>query len=284
MIARKRVFDRVEKAVTGYIDRLRPWAYPAHGTELPPVLVFAQVKSGSVFIQRALRRTLEVEVRHISGAGLSGGWFSYPELSRFAKGNAVSREHMQARAEFPEILAAFNIRRAVIHIRDPRAVIVSWTRQMDRNLPDRGLRYVAFSCEQAVPELYLQWSFEQRLRWQVENVMPRMVAWTEGWVDLADRSDKVKFLVTDYAELAQDSRDFIRKLLDFHEIPYREDWLKIPRHEVGRNNIHSIGRQQSGPDGSSPGSESRSPMHGEILELATAAIPPRLIERFGWNR
>jgi hypothetical protein len=271
---RKRILDLIERAEGRLIDRLRPWAYPGHGSTLPPVLIFALVKSGSIFIQRALRRTLEVEIQHIGGAGINGGWFSYPDLCRFAKGNAVSREHMHARAEFPSVLAGFNIRRAVVHVRDPRAAIVSWTNQMERNLPSRGLGYVAFSCEQDVPELYLKWSFEQRLRWQIEHVMPRMVAWVDGSVELADRSDKVQFLVTDYAELARDSRAYIEKLLNFYGIPYEESWLKIPRREVGRNNVYSM---DSGPG-------SRPPLSPEISALANAGIPGRLIDRFSWAR
>jgi hypothetical protein len=278
------VFDFVEKAEGRLLDRLRSWAFPAHGVELPPVLMFALLKSGSIFIQRALRRTLQVEVRHISGAGGSGNWFSYAELCQFAKGNAVSREHMQARPEFPAVLADFNIRRAVVHVRDPRAAIISWTRQMDRNLPQRGLSYVAFSCEQDVPELYLRWSFEQRLRWQVEHFMPQMVAWIEGWVDVADRSNRVKFLVTDYAELARDSRAYIEKILAFYEIPYGQDWLRIPRREVGRNNIYALAQEPSQPEGRPAGPDNKPTMSGEILAIANAAIPPGLIDRFGWNR
>ena len=99
---RKRVLDFVERVEARISDRLRPWAFPGHGVALPPVLMFAQQKSGSVFIQRALRRTLQVEVKHISSSGSGGAWISYPELCRFAKGNAVSREHMQPRAALPK--------------------------------------------------------------------------------------------------------------------------------------------------------------------------------------
>jgi hypothetical protein len=275
MRARKRVLDLVQRAESKISDRLRPWAFPGHGVALPPVLLFALQKSGSIFIQRALRRTLQVEVNHISGAGTGGGWLSYPELCRFAKGNAVTREHMQPRAELPAVLAQFNIRRAVVHVRDPRAAIISWTRHMDRNLPARGLSYVAFSCEQEVPGSYLQWSFEQRLQWQVEHVMPRMVAWIEGWLEIADRSKSVTFLVTDYAELARDNRAYILKLLDFFEVPYQPDWVKIPRREFGRNNIFSL---------QEPGALPPQPIAAGILASANAGTPQALIDRFGWTQ
>ncbi len=274
MISRKHVLDRIERAQGRFLDRLRPWAYPGHGIKLPPVLMFALLKSGSIYIQRALRRTLEVEVRHVGGVGASGNWFSYPELCRFAEGNAVSREHMPPRPEFVKVLAGFNIRRVVLHVRDPRGAILSWTNQMERHLPKRGLSYVSFSCEQEVPDAYLQWSFEERLRWQVEHMMPRMVAWIDGWLEIADRGGEVEFLVTDYAELARDSRAYLRKLLDFYQIPYREDWLKVPRRDVGRNNIHSLIID----------APARPPLSPEISAVANAALPCRLIDRFGWAR
>ena len=186
---------------------------------LPPVLMFALPKSGSIFIQRALRRSLEVQVLHVSGAGFGGAWFSYSELSRFAKGNVVSREHIGARPEYPKVLAGFNIRRAAVHVRDPRGAILSWTNHMERQLPVRGLDYVAFSCEQAVPDAYLKWSFEERLRWQIEHFMPKMVSWIEGWLALANSTEEMTFLFTDYAELKKDSRAYIEKLLAFYQIP-----------------------------------------------------------------
>jgi hypothetical protein len=275
MPTRKRVLDLIEQAEAKISDRLRPWAYPGHGVVLPPALMFALHKSGSIFIQRALRRTLQVEVKHISSAGASGSWISYPELRRFAEGNAVSREHMQPRPELPAVLAAFNIRRAVVHVRDPRAAIISWTRHMERNLPTRGLGYLTYSCEQEVPGCYLQWSFEQRLQWQIEHVMPRMVAWIDGWLALADHSSSVTFLVTDYAELARDSRAYVLKLLDFYEIPYQQDWVKIPRREVGHNNIFSLPQ---------PGASLPEPISAEILACADAGTPARLIDRFGWTQ
>jgi hypothetical protein len=278
MVSRKRVVDRIERFQARLLDRLRPWAYPGHGVELPPVLMFALMKSGSIFIQRALRRTLEVEVRHIGGSGIGGNWFSYPELCRFSKGNAVSREHIQPRPEYPKVLADFNIRRAVVHVRDPRGAILSWTNQMERQLPLRGLSYVAYSCEQHVPHCYLKWSFEERLRWQIEHVMPRMVDWIEGWLAIADGSKDVTFLVTDYAELARDSRAYIEKLLAFYEVPYEPDWVKIPRREIGRNNVFSVAAEGTSP------LQMRPPLHDDILELADAAVPAGLIERFGWTR
>jgi hypothetical protein len=272
MVSRKNILEKLEQLNARLLDRLRPWAYPAHGLTLPPILLFALPKSGSIYIQRALRRTLKVEVRHVGGSGIYGGWLSYTDLCRFSKGNVVSREHMNPRAELPGILADFDIHRAVVHVRDPRAAIVSFTRMMDRNLPKRGLRYIAFTCEQALPGEYLNWNFDQRLRWQIEHMMPRMVDWIDGWVNIADHSQNVKFLVTDFSELARDSQAFIEKLLKFYEVPYQRDWLRIPRREVGLNNIHSSTEPARRP--------SLSP---EITALLNAGVPDHLIQRFGWS-
>jgi len=276
----KQILDKLEKFDARLLARLRPWAYPAHGMTLPPVLLFALMKSGSVFIQRALRRTLEVEIQHIS----AGDWFSYPALVRFAKGNSVSREHMNPSPELAPVLADFNIRRAVIHVRDPRAAIVSWTHQMERNLAERGLRYLSFSCRQTVPGAYLDWDLEARLKWQIEHVMPQMVAWIEGWVDIADKSEDVKFLVTDFAEMARDNRAFIEKLLKFYEVPYQQDWVDIPRRAIGTSNIYSgIEPSPSSGEAAVP-APARAPLSAEVSALANAGVPDRLIDRFGWAR
>ena len=114
--------------------------------------------------------------------------------------------------------------------------------------------------------------------------MPSMVSWIEGWLAVADSCDQVKFLVTDYAEMARDNRAYIEKILGFYEIPYRQDWLIIPKREVGHNNIFSLAAAGA-PSGEQPSVAASKPsLNGEILDLANAAMPQGLIERFGWSR
>jgi hypothetical protein len=271
MVSARRIYDWAEKASGKVTNWLHPLAFPGRDIKLPPVFIVALPKSGSIYLKRALRRTLRVPVHHVSGGGMYGSCLRYDDLCHFEQGDVVTREHLQPTRFQVAMLAQYGIRRVVLHLRDPRDAIASWTHHMDSILERRGLRGVSLSCEKVLPESYIGWSFEDRLRWQVENTLPDFVAWSERWLDLADSSADVRFLITDYQDLARNNHAFVVKILDFYEIPYREDWISLPAVIVGRNNIRR--KPGSGND-----------MPHEIFKLADAAVPASLCDRFGWKK
>lgn len=283
MVSRKWIYDVSEKFTEYLLDRTAAFAFPGRETPLPPVLLIALPKSGSIYLQRAVRRTLRVPVHHIAAAGMSGASFRHADLCRFEQGNVVCREHLQPRAFTLKVLARHGVKRAVLHLRDPRAAIVSWTRHMDRLLTSRGLRSVELSCETAVPDAYQHWGFERRLDWQVENKMPSFVRWIEDWLKLVAGSRDVEFLVTDYAELCEDGRGLVARILDFNGIDYRPDWISMPSTRFGKNNIFSIieARQPTGAKRVPPWISFMPP---EILRAANARLPDVLVDRFDWPR
>jgi hypothetical protein len=274
MISSKKIYDRISLAGDKILSWLHPMAYPGRGgVGLPPVFMIALPKSGSIYIQRTLRRTLRVPVQHVGSRGMSGSSFDRPSLVRFEQGNAVCREHLQPNAFLISMLAAYNVRRIVLHIRDPRAAIVSWTRHMESILERNGLRAVSLACECVVPEAYATWDFNRRLHWQIVNVLPKFVRWIENWLALSEANPEVRFLVTDYAEFASDNRAFIVKLLTFYEIPFQADWISLPVVRVGKNNIRST-----------PGANIRAQMPGDLCEFADRLTPQALCERFSWEK
>lgn len=280
MISRKRIFD-ISERLSGYLlGQLSGWAFPGRDRPLPPVLVIALPKSGSIYLQRALRRTLRVPIHHFSSGGMFGASFGEADLRRFARGNVVSREHLQPRDFSLNVLARHGVRRAVLHLRDPRAAIVSWTRHMDRVLELRGFRAVELSCELPMPEAYPEWSFDRRLQWQVENCLPGFVRWIEDWLALVERSSMVEFLVTDYEELSDDCGRLIGRILEFNGIAFEPDWISLPVRRRGANNIYSeLDSLEPGDAGSPRWATAMSP---GILRVANDLVPDRLIDRFRW--
>jgi hypothetical protein len=271
-----KVYKLSERITGSVMERAAAFAYPGREPSLPPVLLVALPKSGSIYLQRALRRTLRVQTHHIGAAGMTGSTFGHYDLLRFERGNVVSREHLQPRAFSLAILAAHSIRKIVLHVRDPRAAIVSWTRHMDRVLENRGLRSVELSCELIMPEAYRDWSFEQRLSWQVENKMPGFVRWIEDWLQLVETSRDVKFLVTDFRALRDDASGLVARILDFYEIAYGPDWISMPVVRVGKNNIYTL------PDAAASRPAWMTAMSAETLQAANANVPSCLLDRFDW--
>lgn len=272
-----------EAVADSVMERLAAFAFPGRDSPLPPVLLVALPKSGSIYLQRALRRTLRVQTHHIGAAGMSGSTFDHYDLRRFERGNVVSREHLQPRAFALTVLARHGIRKVVLHVRDPRAAIVSWTRHMDRVLAKRGFRSVELSCEMPMPDAYSDWSFAQRLHWQVENKLPLFVRWIEDWLALVAISRDVEFLVTDYRALCEDARGLVVRILEFYEIDYAPDWISMPVVRVGKNNIYTLPESIEQPVEVAHPAWAEA-MSAETLQAANALVPAALIDRFGWAK
>jgi hypothetical protein len=289
-ITRARVFRWGEFLADSFTERLAAFAYPGRDRPLPPVLLVALPKSGSIYLQRALRRTLRVQIHHIGASGMSGSTFNHYGLLRFERGNVVSREHLQPRACLLSMLARHGVRKAVLHLRDPRAAIVSWTRHMDRIMEKRGLRSVELSCERTMPDAYANWSFAERLDWQVEHMMPMFVRWVEDWLELVAASRDVEFLVTEYRALCDDGRGLVMRILDFYGIAYEPDWISMPVIRIGKNNIYTLPERtppRELPPGGLPSGETvraawMNAMPAETLQAANALLPAALSNRFDW--
>jgi len=283
--SRIKLYNLSERVTGALMDRMATFAYPGRDVPLPPILVIALPKSGSVYLQRALRRTLQVQVRHVGVAGMSGSTFGHAPLCRFERGNAVSREHLQPRACSLSALARYGLRKAVLHIRDPRAAVVSWTRHMDREMENRGFRAVELACEATMPGAYPDWSFAERLQWQVENMLPQFVRWIEDWLELVEASRDVEFLLTDYSALCDDARGLVMRILEFYEIAYDPDWISMPVVRIGKNNIYTL-PDRARPEGSQPSEAFRpgwaTAMPAATLQAANALVPPALSNKFGW--
>jgi hypothetical protein len=267
----KKLYDLVERASEGAMTRLEPYAFPGRDRKLPPITLVTLPKSGSIFIHKTLRQTLRVPMVKINASYTFGTSLGYANLMRLASGNAVCREHFEANPFLVEALARAGVRKLNIHIRDPRGAIVSWTRNMERSNEAGGLISVMLHCQLRVPEKYPDWPFQDRLAWQVDNYMPRFIAWIAGWMAMIDESRGTDFRVTTYEDFARDNRGFILDLLKFFDVPYDESWVSIPEYKVGSANVFS-----------KSGKTTADQMGDVLYDRATAMLPPDLSARFGW--
>jgi hypothetical protein len=269
----RRLYRWIEDGSAWALDRLHDSAYPGRGGNLPPIMLVTLPKAGSIFIHTALRRTLRVPMLKIACPGIHEQTIDHRRLARFARGNAVCREHFAARDFLLDGLRLAGIRKLTVHVRDPRAAVLSWTRNMERVLEDDGPAALVLDNEQRTPEAYFGWSFAQRLEWQVDHQLPRYVSWIQDWMDTIERhaGSGIAFKVTTYEQFAADNRSFVEDLLAFYEIKVEDSWLAIPRYEVGKANVFHISRKST-----------RDEMGETLYARASAMVPEALISRFGW--
>lgn len=234
----------------------------------PGILIATLPKTGTVFLQNSLCRGLGRPQLDVP----SGGLFPYANIpheaiNRLKQQGAIFVMHCAPnRWNIVEIKERLD--RVVIHLRDPRQALISWTYYVVDLItkldPVQGKHF-------GIPDDYLNWDFPKQLDWQIENYYPYQIEWIQGWVNAAEEvSQKTKILFTTQEELATDQNAFFNRILDFYEIPRAA--FTYP----------SIPRQQDMNFRAGQVSEWKEKMSRPQIESVTRAIPTPLFERFGW--
>jgi Sulfotransferase domain len=262
----------VKRKAAKIIDFLQDRAYPARGRSFPPILINTLPKSGSKFILRALQRTLQVDDIRILYGGLTRAGLSEPNLIRFAAGNRICQEHLPPEQH---IVAGLELRapRMVLHVRDPRAALVSWVHHVNTIYRKGHIVAILQGVEQRLPEDYFERAIPDQLAWQVDHFLPTTTRWISGWMDIIDQqSDKLQILLTRYEDLSGDSDALLMRILAFYGIDCPQEWLYRQDPKVGKWNYRA-GTKEDWRAAYSP----------ELLARASAMIAPRERERFGWT-
>lgn len=259
--------DFLRRSALGpFLVRRRPRRKP----ELPSILVVTIPKSGTVFTNLMLSRGLALEP-----ASISFGYFPHylvdvRKLPSFVAGGSVASAHFEPSPVNLQSLSYF-VKKWVVHVRDPRSVVLSWVHHMNRLYGERDNgRYEHLFVYPAPAEAYYAWPFGRQIDWNIEHFLPSVVAWTRSWLATCDarRSD---VLLTSFSELARDELGYIHKILDFYAIP--RNLFRPPHIEKTVKGSHfRAGLEDEWLTAFSP----------EQTAKATAMIGRDLIERLGW--
>jgi hypothetical protein len=253
-------------ALGPFLFRLRRRRRP----ELPSILVVTIPKSGTVFTNHMLSRGLSLEP-----ASVSFGYFPHylvdiPKLPRFVEGGCVASAHFDPSPVNLQSLTYF-VKKWVVHVRDPRSVVLSWVHHMNRLYAERGNgKYEHLFVYPAPPDAYYGWRFCRQVDWNIEHFLPNVVAWTRSWLATYD-SRRYDILLTSFSELAHDELGYIHKILDFYAIPRRH--FRRPHIEKTVQDSHFRAGLED---------EWLTAFSADQTAKATALIGQDLIERFGW--
>src|SRR5262245_16265014 len=188
-----------------------------HAT-LPSILVVSMPKSGTVFTRLTLSRGLSLEQSFLSCGRFPHLLIDIPKLASFIRGGKVCGEHFDPSPVNLDSLAHFT-KRWVLHIRDPRSVVLSWVHHMNRLYSEQqNGEHQCLGVYPAPPLSYYDWPFRRQVDWNIENFLPSVVAWVRSWLRVHD-SHQYDILLTTYSELACDELRYIHKILDFYGVP-----------------------------------------------------------------
>src|SRR5262249_12549969 len=236
-----------------------------------PSILFASIpKSGTVFTGQMLSRGLGLELVRVSMEGFPRDLFDLPRLVEFSQGGKVGTAHFDASPENLQLLGGL-IDRWIVHIRDPRSVLLSWIHHLDRLHREGGTgAYQLLKIYPSPPSEYFGKTFAEKADWNIESFLPAAVHWIETWLDVYD-SRKYRILLTTYSEIVSNESTYLFKIMDFCEIS--RDRFVRPELKKTIQDMHFRAGLED---------EWRMALTREQLERANSIIGQELLDRFNW--
>lgn len=235
----------------------------------PSILLNTMPKSGSVYVFRSLCAILNRPHMYIGHGYAFIDQISPQNAEILSKGGFVSQNHFAPSPENLQLLRHFHLK-MVLHLRDPRQALLSWVHHLDwitgRNDDSIWLLYF----EPRTPPGYFDFSFHEKIDWQIEHFLPQLVRWTGRWLEIADQG-MIPMLITHQEELRTNERAFFQKILAFCDLETDYAPVNLPR-TMDATHYRSA----------DPTEWARIFTPAQIAE-ATAVLPTAMAARFGWH-
>ena len=245
---------------------------PPNKQETAPTSLFfvTMPKSGSVFITRALAQTLSLSMLKASAGYFPSDNIDLASMMKFQEGGYIAQTHIDPSPFNLSILSRFAASWSV-HLRDPRAALLSWTFHLDSPRVYKN-PLLALCVFPATPSwYYTDLTFTQKLDWQIANYYPALVAWIDRWCDvISDPAYAGKIRVTAYEDLVGREAAFIEAFIS-------KTW------RIAASKIELPPRNSSNHFRNGAVDEWRRVFTPQQIDKTTAMISPRAREMFGWG-
>lgn len=232
-----------------------------------PIIFNTLPKSGSVYIVQTLSQGIkEGKFCRISNDTFPWDPVSPKGLEILMRTNGITQEHFDASPYNLALLERF-CPRLIIHLRDPRQALVSWTHHLNKIQHSKEI-LDKFLLE--LPQGYFQWNFSDQLDWQIENYLPACIDWIQAWIAASERKG-IEILFTTYEEFIADRALFFGKILDFYSLKHLESQIPLlakSEEKHFRKGVIDEWRTELSPE-----------QKMRVMEM----VPRELLDRFHWD-
>jgi hypothetical protein len=237
------------------------------GKEHIPMWIITIPKSGSMYIMQTLTSSLRRE-------SISVGKFpeTITDINRVKECynyNAICHAHTVANDNNLSMLTKHGISKFVVHVRDPRQCVLSWTywlRNDDENERNINNPYL--------PENYFDMTLEQQLAFQIQNRIPIIIDLIDSWIKCHKKDNKIDVLFTDFVKLKNDPSLFFSEISDFYGL--ERGIINVPTQKELTSNADYHYRKGDTD-------EWRSVYSQKQKNLAWELMPNDICELFSWG-
>lgn len=235
-------------------------------------------KSGTIFVQNSLKKSLDPEVFRLIVLAERFPVVDCTKVQGFCQSpRSISVEHIAATPYVLNLLAYAGITRVAVQVRDPRDALVSMWRHLNREDIKSNWSVLAHGVSTGMmPKNYYEISDQQRADVLTGYYFDWLQDWLASWKTAIQTDNRFSYHLMEYKDLARDSAAAVRGLLRF----FGSDVVPVvPErfNEDGKPNVDQAHYRRGVP--------------GSYLdELAPAQIDringkvrPDLFEYFGWD-
>jgi hypothetical protein len=234
---------------------------------VPGVLLNTLPKSGSVFLFHTLSRSLQCGRMHVGNMYSLVDQIGLERMRRFVGGGYISQNHLAPSPENLQILEHFRCP-VVLHLRDPRQALVSWTHHADSVYRRQGEEALLLFPRRP-PAAYFSWDLTQKLDWQIDHYWPVLIDWLERWLDVHDAA-RFPVLLTTYGELCGDIVGLCRRICDFCGVAAdRFRFVELPKTDEYHYRLADDG-------------EWLRVLSAGQIDRVNRTLPPEIAYRLGW--
>lgn len=250
---------------------------PDQKNTVPKVLFLNTLpKSGSVYLVNSLIKMLpgkDIRFGYVSAnQGFPSDYIVKKQLDHIFNVSAdiiLIQEHIGCSWVNTRLLES-SLSKMVLHIRDPRAALLSWVHHVENNLHLDITKL--YNMEYKLPTNYTIRSFAERLDWDLHNLLPCHISWLKEWLDFYDNNCIIQVLLTTHSELKKDSSALFERVLSFYDIEGARPHL-IPPPQEGTHHF----RKGLSHEFFDVFSESQ-------LAFANSIMDPNWFDRFDWPK
>ena len=238
-------------------------------TEIPSVVFVTLPKSATMFLRKAMEINFGLQKFDISPGYFPVDNIDLRAMLEFKTGGYATGTHLNASGFNLDLLGHY-CDKWVVNFRDPRAALLSFVHHFDRpNIYENPA--MAFRIFPRTPDGYRQLGFEQKVDWHIENYLPGVVDWIEGWLSVIDRPEfGSRIILTQYEDIVGRDEDFILGVINELGLPAPAT-VGLPPKDMKSH--YRNGSKDAWMTAFTP----------KQIEVATRMIPRPLMERFGWS-
>ncbi|MGV8996872.1 MAG: sulfotransferase domain-containing protein [Parvibaculaceae bacterium] len=226
----------------------------------PSIFVVTLPKSGTVHIGHTIRQSLGYDFTNTLVTPTFPKNIVWPTMAAdFQRGSMVSVSHMQADDENLSVLKRVGISKIVVHVRDPRAALLSWAH----------FRSTLQESSSALPEQVVEMGLPlaQQIDVHIDGFYASSIAWLSGWL-ATDTSDfDILWLTHEDMSVQQDA--YFEALFAFHGI--------------SGTDLKPLAKDANGHFRTGNNADWRETLTAAQTERVNAMLPSAMAQRFGWE-